>query len=169
MGKQVYASMYKPFATSSDSVLKALDLLIARGGVMRVAERWVFDALQPFADSGYVSFDRDWVSFADDFEGLLLDLASFNPAASPLLVSYRALMRDKQQVYTDTDNFVAAKIADTVSVIGKLEVISAIISDLSKKLSDICERVPTLESQMYEIDTALAIVESVLNNEASNS
>lgn len=169
MGKQVHASMYKPFSTATDSTIKALDLLISRGGIFRSSEQWVYDALRPLIESGHVLTDNGWIFIHDDFEGALLDLAAHDPSLSRLVVSYRALMRDKLDVYETDNNFVAAQLSNIVSVLGKLEAISSILSNISLRVDDLSERVSKFEGQLYEIDTALAVVESVLNHEATDS
>lgn len=81
-----------PLPSYASQQLRAIDVLISKNGVFRTNERWVYDALDNLIRSGHVKVNDNVITIGDNFESLLISLASSDTSYASMLVNYRSMI-----------------------------------------------------------------------------
>jgi hypothetical protein len=124
--------------------------------------------LKSLIDEGYVKRSGSVLSIGNNFERMLLDWASVNPAVVSTVRSYRSMITSKVNQYNVTDFSVMQKVSEIKDTDEKIVYLTSVIADTFGKLQTALERTAHLENLLKEMDISLSVMESITFDEDSN-
>lgn len=148
--------------SDADRMKRALDLLIAKGGVFRTDESWVYRSLRRLISEGFVSVDNNVLSIGDNFEQLLMNLAENLPVYTETLKNYRKLVLSQIEKY-DVINFsVMENLSKIQSTDEKIVYLTSVIAKISGNMEEALKKISYLESFCEELNTSVSVIESIV-------
>jgi hypothetical protein len=171
MDKKIVREAVAPviIPTLADKTHRAIDLLIAKEGVFRTDESWVYTALQPLIKSGHVDVDGNTISIGKDFELFLLDMSNNSSVYNNTLKNYRKLVASNVEKYDVTNFDVMDKVASIKNTDEKIVYLTSVLADTFGKLEEALTRTSHLENLCREMDISLSVMESITFDESSDS
>jgi hypothetical protein len=157
-----------PLPSGSDNTLRAIELLIAKDGVFRTNEKWVYSALRQLVAEGYVTLDDNVISIGNNFESLLLNLAARDSRYAPVVGKYRIMVRDAVAKYDVQDFEVMESVHGIKNTEEKIIYLTSVLSETFGKLGVALENISRLEALIKEMDVSLSVMESMTFDEDSD-
>jgi|14BtaG_2_1085337.scaffolds.fasta_scaffold00434_7 hypothetical protein len=158
-----FAATTMPVRDQFDHTKRLVGLVVAKEGTFRTDEKWAHDAASSLADQNVVSVRGDIISIGPNFEPFLLSAISADAAFGDTLYQYRSLIHQRIKEFDLSDDAVSEHLESLGSVDDKIMYLTTLVSSTSAKLKSVLEKSQLLESTMAEIDSALSVVESVLD------
>lgn len=150
-------------------VHRVLNLIITQGGVLRTDEKSWHSSCELLIQYGYVLRNGNTLSIGDNFEELLLTLASLDSDYGNLVLLYRNLVASLSASYDVADSRVVTNISSFMSTDQKILYLSSIVADLVGKVDTLINKVNSLEAFCNELELSVSFLESVNKNENPNS
>jgi hypothetical protein len=171
MDKKIVREAVAPAAipTLAENTHRAIELLIAKDGVFRTDESWVYAALQPLIKSGHVDVDGTTISIGKDFEPFLLGMADRASIYNTTLKNYRQLVASNAEKYDVTNFDVMDKVASIHNTDEKIVYLTSVLAETFGKLEEALNRTSYLENLCKEMDISLSVMESMTFDESSDS
>jgi len=154
-----------PIPEHSDYTRRAVELLVAKDGVFRTDEKWVYSGLKGLIDAGHVNVSGNMISVGSDFEALLLKMAEQDSYYTSILLDYRRSISDKINEYNVSSDAVMDKISHMPNTDEKIIYLTSVLADAYGKLEKALEKTAKLEATLRELDISLSVVESMTFDE----
>tara|TARA_R100000742_G_C4274210_1_gene94097 strand:+ start:888 stop:1421 length:534 start_codon:yes stop_codon:yes gene_type:complete len=151
-----------------DSLLRAINLIIAKEGTFRTDENWVHRAVDPLVEAGILVREGSVISVGDNFEPTLVDIATVDQRFQESLTSYRALVTRQAESYGVIDTDIYDKLASLSSTEEKIIFLCGTLAETSGKLNVALEKANILESKLKEMDLSLSVLESISYDDDEN-
>lgn len=154
-----------PIPQQADATRRAVELLVAKDGVFRTSEKWVYASLRDLIDSGHVKVSGTTLSVGADFESHLLKMSDIDAGYTPILRDYRRSISEKISEYNVSSDAVMDKIADMPNTDEKIIYLTSVLADAYGKLEKALEKTAKLEATLHELDISLSVMESMTFDE----
>ena len=154
-----------PIPQQADATRRAVELLVAKDGVFRTSEKWVYSSLRGLIESGHVNVSGNTLSVGSDFESYLLSMADMDAGYTPILRDYRRSISDKINEYDVSSDAVMDKISHMPNTDEKIIYLTSVLADAYGKLEKALEKTAKLEATLRELDISLSVVESMTFDE----
>jgi len=158
-----FAATTMPARDQFDAVKRLLTLVVAKDGTFRTDEKWAHEVARSLTDQNVVRVSGDMISVGSNFEPYLLSAANIDSAFTETLFHYRELIHQKIKEYDLCDDAISEHLNSLGSVDDKIMYLTSMVSSTSAKLQHIIERNTMVEAMLAEVDSALSVVESVLD------
>lgn len=152
-----------------ESLLRAVNLIVAKEGSFRTDESWVHLAVEPLVSTGALRREGSVISVGNDFEKSLVAIAEVDARYQETLLSYRSLVSRKASEYGVIDTDIYDKLASIESTDEKIMFLCGTLAETSGKLKVALEKADLLESKLKEVDLSLTILESISYDEDENT
>tara|TARA_R100000742_G_C4244962_1_gene64020 strand:+ start:106 stop:639 length:534 start_codon:yes stop_codon:yes gene_type:complete len=152
-----------------DSLLRAVNLIIAKEGTFRTDEQWVHRAVDPLVDAGVLIREGPSISVGNNFEPTLVGIAEVDQRFQESVISYRSLVAKKAEEYGVIDASLYDKLSEIDSTDEKIVFLCSALAKASGKLMVALEKANMLESKLKEMDLSLSVLESISYDDDENS
>ena len=149
----------------ADATRHAVELLVAKDGVFRTSEKWVYASLRGLIDSGHVKVSGTTLSVGADFESHLLKMSDIDAGYTPILRDYRRSISEKISEYNVSSDAVMDKITHMPNTDEKIIYLTSVLADAYGKLEKALEKTAKLEATLHELDISLSVMESMTFDE----
>lgn len=153
----------------ASQLMRAIDLIVAKGGFIRTDERWIYDALTPAIKAGYVNVNGNTISIGSNFENMLLSLAQEDAGYLAIFMEYRKLLVSLAEKYDVADTNIMRDINNIVNTDEKIIYLASVLAETAGKVDVLIEKVNAIEALCSEMNLSLSVVESITLDENSNS
>lgn len=160
-----HAVSLPPVPTADGAVAKALQLLVAKGGVFRTDEKWVYTSLRPLINAGYVNVSGNVLTIGTDFDTYLLSASRTNSEFIEIYTAYREWLLSNREQLSDKDNEVLDALDHFPTADQKIMYLGNLVSELSGSVNALTEIVENCVASINDLTLALNVVESVIYNE----
>jgi len=150
------------------SLLRAVNLIIAKEGTFRTDENWVHRAVDPLVEAGVLIRDGSTISVGSNFEPTLVGIAEVDQRFQESVISYRSLVAKKAEEYGVIDAGLYDKLSEIESTDEKIVFLCSALAEASGKLMIALEKANMLESKLKEMDLSLSILESISYDDDEN-
>jgi len=151
-----------------DSLLRAVNLIIAKEGTFRTDEQWVHRAIDPLVDAGVLIREGPSISVGNNFEPTLVGIADVDQRFQESVISYRSLVAKKAEEYGVVDASLYDKLSEIDSTDEKIVFLCSALAEASGKLMVALEKANMLESKLKEMDLSLSVLESISYDDDEN-
>jgi len=151
-----------------DSLLRAINLIIAKEGSFRTDEQWVHRAVDPLVEAGVLVREGSVISVGSNFEPTLVNIAKVDQRFQESVISYRSLVTKKAEEYGVIDAGLYDKLSEISSTDEKIVFLCSALADASGKLMVALQKADMLESKLKEMDLSLSVLESISYDDDEN-
>ena len=151
-----------------DSLLRAINLIIAKEGSFRTDEQWVHRAVDPLVEAGVLVREGSVISVGSNFEPTLVNIAKVDQRFQESVISYRSLVTKKAEEYGVIDAGLHDKLSEISSTDEKIVFLCSALADASGKLMVALQKADMLESKLKEMDLSLSVLESISYDDDEN-
>lgn len=163
------AALGMRFPTHSESLYRALALVVERNGVLRTDERWVHDALRPLINDGFLKVEGNIISVAMDFEQVLISMATRldDQRFADLHTRYRQSLVDEAEAIS---HGMSRDIHDRINALhstdARIQFLAQLLTEQSAAINKLLEDVRSVSATLVEMDTALSALEGCVYSDA---
>jgi hypothetical protein len=145
------------------SVRRFLNLLVSSKGSYRLDSFWVKDVAPSLEQAEVINIDGNVASIGQNFESFVLRMVKTDPLFGEVLVGYRSFIQECLAEYDLKDDAIGRRLESIGSADEKIVYLTSILSEVSAKLEYMINRSQSMEATLSEMDTALSVVESILD------
>jgi hypothetical protein len=158
-----FAATTMPVRDQFDQIKRLLNLVVAKEGTFRTDEKWAHEAARGLVGENVVTVRGNLISVGSNFEPFLLSAIAVDSAFGEALYKYRTLIQQRISEFDLSDDTILMHLESMGSIDDKIMYLTTLVSTTSAKLKYIVERSQMIESTLAEMDSALSVVESVLD------
>lgn len=145
------------------SIRRFLNLIVSSKGSFRLDSFWTRDITPALEAAQVINIDGNVASLGPNFESFVLRMAKTDPLFGEVLVGYRSFIQECFAEYDLKDDAIAKRLDSIGSADEKIVYLTSILSEVSAKLEYMVNRSQSMEATLAEMDTALSVVESILD------
>lgn len=164
-----HAFVRLPMPSNISRFMRAVDLLVSKGGTLRTDERSMYDALLPAIKARHVVVDGNVISIGENFEQMLMSLAQDEPGFLSIFMEYRKLVSSLVDKYSVVDSNIMSNVSNIVNTDEKIIYLASVLAETAGKVDVIIDKVNAIEALCSEINLSLSVVESITFDENPNS
>ena len=158
-----FAATTMPARDQFDLTKRLVSLVVAKEGSFRTDEKWAHEAARELVSENVVTVRGNLISVGSNFEPFLLSAIEVDSAFGESLYKYRSLIQRRIREFDLSDDSILVNLESMGSVDDKIMYLTTLVSTASAKLQYVVERNQLIESTLAEMDSALSVVESVLD------
>ena len=158
-----FAATTMPARDEFDLTKRLVSLVVAKEGSFRTDEKWAHEAARGLVSENVVTVRGNLISVGSNFEPFLLSAIEVDSAFGESLYKYRSLIQQRIREFDLSDDAILVRLESMGSVDDKIMYLTTLVSTASARLQYVVERNQLIESTLAEMDSALSVVESVID------
>ena len=148
--------------TDYSATIRALRLLVSGSGSITTQEKWIFKALRPLANSGYVNISGSRVSIGNNFDDFLLNASRGSEDYAQLYLEYRTWRANQREELEVTDDSVFESLSHFATTDQQIIYLANLVSELSGTVEALTEIVNNCVSAVNGANISISVLESLV-------
>lgn len=157
-----HAVSWQNIPTDYSATIRALHLLVSGSGSITTQEKWIFKALRPLANAGFVTMTGNKISIGSNFDEFLLNASRTDDNFVQLYLEYRTWRAQQREELEVTDDSVFENLSHFATTDQQIIYLANLVSELSGTVEALKEIVNNCTSAVNGANISISVLESVV-------